>query len=497
MKMKDNNINKLRSKTSWMLSLVLTFLVLGACSDSFFDVVPSDRILPEQHFNSKTDAELSANAPLAILRDIMPQIVFASDLRSDMTEITANADANWKNIYYHENSSPNPYLDPSAFYRLIINANESLLYIDSIVSKDKDMTQVYVDVYKGNLIGARAWAYFMLVRLYGEVAYIPDNMSQMPAQSLNYIGREAILDTLENHLLPYLNIDYIDVGNISMYNKALLGEIYLEKQDYQNAVIYLRAAIEGFENDLQIYKLTASYNRDNWKNIFIDAVSRTTENMLVVPFSYNDKTPNPIETWYGYKNEYVAKPTDYIVGLFKNQMHKTKKPGDQSRGLKISIDSLEGNYFVKKYDLELSVKWSSDIILYRAADIHLLLAEALNRTGEHNVALNIVNDGHQGFQKWNASIGVRGRVFLEKRIVPAELEGEGKMLFIEDLIAEERAMELAFEGKRWFDLMRLARRRGNNYLADKVASKFSDPLISNNVRDKLLIEANWNFPYVK
>lgn len=479
-----------------MLSLLLLF-VLGACSDSFFDESPSDRILPEQHFNSMTDAELSANAPLAILRDIIPQIVFASDLRSDMTEITANADADWRNIYYHENSTPSHYLDPSALYRVIINANESLMYIDSIMNKDKDMTQVYVDVIKGNLIGARSWAYFMLVRLYGEAAYISDNLPEIPAQALTYIGREAMLDTLENHLLPYLDIDYLDIGNIAMYNKALLGEIYLEKQDYVNAVTYLRAAIEGFENELQIYKVTASYINDNWKNIFIDAVYKTTEVMVAVPFTYNQQKPNPIESWYGFENEYVAKPTDYIVDLFSNQMHKTKKPGDKSRGLKVSIDTLEGNYFVKKYDLEISEKLSSDIILYRAADIHLLLAEALNRTGEHDIALSIVNDGYQGFEKWNANMGVRGRIFLENRTVPAELEGDSKMLFVEDIIVEERALELAFEGKRWFDLMRIAHRRGNEYLADKVAAKFSDPATANNVREKLLIEENWYLPFIK
>ncbi len=45
---------------------------------------------------------------------------------------------------------------------------------------------------------------------------------------------------------------------------------------------------------------------------------------------------------------------------------------------------------------------------------------------------------------------------------------------VEDLIMVERSMELAFEGKRWFDLVRVAKRRGPAYLADKISSKFFD-----------------------
>jgi hypothetical protein len=47
---------------------------------------------------------------------------------------------------------------------------------------------------------------------------------------------------------------------------------------------------------------------------------------------------------------------------------------------------------------------------------------------------------------------------------------------IEDLIIDERTLELAFEGKRWFDLVRIAERRNDPaYLTNKVAAKFSDP----------------------
>ena len=67
---------------------------------------------------------------------------------------------------------------------------------------------------------------------------------------------------------------------------------------------------------------------------------------------------------------------------------------------------------------------------------------------------------------------------------------------VEDLICDEMALELAFEGNRFGDLTRIARHKnqaglyGNNYgskwLSDKLA--FKNPKVS------LLEEKNWYLP---
>jgi starch-binding outer membrane protein, SusD/RagB family len=69
-------------------------------------------------------------------------------------------------------------------------------------------------------------------------------------------------------------------------------------------------------------------------------------------------------------------------------------------------------------------------------------AEALSQLGQFDEALEIINS-------------IRARALM-----PAVSVGHSADEF-EQAILRERAKELAFEGKRWFDLLRMGRR--NNY----------------------------------
>ena len=64
---------------------------------------------------------------------------------------------------------------------------------------------------------------------------------------------------------------------------------------------------------------------------------------------------------------------------------------------------------------------------------------------------------------------------------------------VEDLIIDECALEMAFEGNRFFDLMRVARRRGTEYLASRVAKRNGtfDAEMFNHLRT----EKNWYLPF--
>ncbi|WP_437920495.1 RagB/SusD family nutrient uptake outer membrane protein [Sphingobacterium sp. LRF_L2] len=113
---------------------------------------------------------------------------------------------------------------------------------------------------------------------------------------------------------------------------------------------------------------------------------------------------------------------------------------------------------------------------------------------------------------WYRNVGVRGRAMMPAlefdgiSYTTGTASGYGRVMSafnvdvqaLEDKIIEEAALELAFEGERWSDLTRIARRRNDpSFLADKVYEKL---LKANNpkagtVRSKLMDMNNWYLPF--
>jgi len=98
-------------------------------------------------------------------------------------------------------------------------------------------------------------------------------------------------------------------------------------------------------------------------------------------------------------------------------------------------------------------------------------AEALSQLGRFNEAQQIIDQ-------------IRLRMLVSPLTIPQSEQA------FEDAILKERAIELAFEGKRWFDLLRLGRRNDFSRKKDLIqiivenvpstqrlvlASKLSDP----------------------
>jgi hypothetical protein len=72
---------------------------------------------------------------------------------------------------------------------------------------------------------------------------------------------------------------------------------------------------------------------------------------------------------------------------------------------------------------------------------------------------------------------------------------KGKQEYIEDMVMEEKAREMAFEGERFYDLMRVAKRRDDpSYLAERVASKFPASR-RDQIFNYLMDENNWYISY--
>ena len=481
--------------------ILLTAAILSSCED-FLNQVPGDKITPDQHYKTSIDAYTSTLGAYSILQEVMPDLVILNDLRSDLMTETENFDRDLRNINRHNINIYNKYNDPSGYYRVIMNANEVLNNLADIQTHDRDFDSLSLRYATIDMVSLRSWAYFTLVRLYGEAAYIPQDMNSYDENyQFEYYTKERMIDTLISQLdssftYPdrYIESDLEDTKQSKLlYERALRGELYLEKGDYQKASSCFMDAIG--DADIRTRFKMGDYTDEDWKDIFSNSAEQLSEVMSAIPFAYEDNQENPLADIFYADREYLAKPSDYIVDLYSIQTTQENETGDTYRGKGVSYDydSIRDRLVVNKYSINLNEFSGADIIIYRAADIFLLLAEALNQMGEFDAALSILNDGYTDPPGWRRVDGIRNRVLLTEREMPAS----DIMNSIEDMIMEERAMELAFEGKRWFDLVRVANRRGESYLAGKVSAKYDDPSVASSVYNKLMDKSNWYLPFNK
>ncbi len=216
------------------------------------------------------------------------------------------------------------------------------------------------------------------------------------------------------------------------------------------------------------------------------------------------------------------------------EMMRLRYFGDDrsSRSLVENADTVIWKYSVGKN----AFSRDANFMIYRAAGVHLWLAElytfwAFMRQGNVSTftsnALNILNDGsNYAASSSRPQRGVRGRVgfggavyrgyvlesddavkigniVYERDPFTNEVTGyknftgnfPALQLYLEEKIIEERARELAYEGERFYDLMRVARRRGDpDFLAKRVSQKYPSGE-RDRIYNLLMDEKNWYINY--
>ena len=227
--------------------------------------------------------------------------------------------------------------------------------------------------------------------------------------------------------------------------------------------------------------------------------------------------PGDFYRGYGVSYAYVKNGKIMDIETVKDMLNEKLEKNDlKVKNIMKGVDTIVYKYSIGK------TSFSSDasFIIYRAADIHLytaLIYGLMNIPGVSSSTLTglaILNTGSNfgikgplgvrgrvGFGSGNAAITVSNVIYFHDPYTN-EITGYkdlsaddlGKRLYISDKIMEERVRELAYEGKRFYDLMLMARiTNDNSYLADKVASKFSGPE-KEGIRAKLMDSNNW---YIK
>ncbi len=238
---------------------------------------------------------------------------------------------------------------------------------------------------------------------------------------------------------------------------------------------------------------------------------------------------------------FVGYPTDFHRGMGRSYLYvrngvpiseddyvnmfqlRAKEDDRSSRAIMEGMDTVIFKYSIGRTLFDQDASY----IIYRAAGIHLNMAEIYTywafeqnnlistNTGE---AIKIVNNGSNYTINPNREqLGIRGRIglgrdsdgigvgninlihdpFTNEITGYLDLTGNflGKQHYLEERILEEKSRELAFEGERFYDLMRIAKRRNDpSFLAKMVSQKF--PVSQrDHIYNLLLDESNWYIDY--
>jgi hypothetical protein len=465
------------NKIGFFLSILLLSL-FSACN--LLEPKAEDVIFKENYFKTYHDANAALWGVYSGLQPWVEPLFVLGEVRADLVQPGPGASEDLLELAEHRVTATNRYTDWSPYYDVINRANFLLGNLDKI-EKSPFFTQAHEDQYRGEMYFLKSLAYFRLVQDFGDVPLVAKATTSI-GDNTSYpaVSQEVVLDTIEASLnkaaklvtpaITELNSSLATVTHASLTRmrgviasvNALRTEVYLWRNKYAQA----DAAAQLVYNNSGSYALSNNFANANWFNLFKNKF-QNLESIMEVAFTYASRETNTLQqlTSPGSGGQNMVIPALGAINRFRTGNTPTKR--DLFRGYGASYDSTGSQYIIYKYTgldrisspgavvarrkpYESDANW----YIYRFTDIQLMRAEALNRLGEKSQALSYLN-------------AVRARVTLTGVALTPSSSTEA----IEDAILDERALELAFEGKRWYDLVRVARRGRPEVLINAVGSR--------------------------
>jgi hypothetical protein len=371
------------------------------------------------------------------------------------------------------------------FYGVIAQANNIINNLEEISGPDVSSEAIQTAVAEAHFM--RGLAYFYLVRIYGEVPIIEDNLEYVTSPLLDnnlvedvytLIKRDFIFAS-ENLPAKMRGANYGDNIKISKGTaKSFLAKSCLQNKDYADAVKYSTEVINSGE-----FKLLDNYgdlflfeNNNNEESIFsfqFEAKGYFFSNYNAIQYGIAELTEATYGATYvpSYDIQDAFEANDkrrqecfMVVGDFYPNLKS-----DLGVGFTLLEDTNGGitttNAFVKKYVLgkptaETGIQdgngTSACTYVMRYADLLLIQAEAImgaNTETTDATALKAYKD-------------VRDRAGLETTVT--------KITRLD--LLNERRVELAFEGEFWFDILRLPTADAISYIAAQNRGKYDEDL---------------------
>jgi len=446
-----------------LVALVFSFL-LGACSD-WLELYPEDSLVSEEYWKSGNDVEgIIANTYGLMARQVKTLLLWG-ELRGGLLSEGRNVPNDPSRIMAGDVTDLNGLSRWSNLYAVINGANQIIQNAPGVVQLDPSFTEADLNRALSEAYFLRALSYFYLVRVFKDVPlittpYVTDDQDFFPVKEDEATVIAQILEDLEfvkDKAVPHYENLTDTKGRVTVYAvNALLADVYLWINNYDKTIENADAIINSGS-----YALLTD---DLWFQNFYPGNSNSS--ILELQFSQRwNYNSNLYQTFsYSRNREYTVNPR--ALELFEET---------DVRGLGATFS--DANLEVWKHvginpeEERGDALNDNNFIVYRLADIILLKAEALIQLQRFDEAKEAINS-------------------VRERRGVAPIEPEPSVTSYEDMLLMERGRELAFEGKYWFDVLRMGKRDDYrrkqtvidalvmNASADQILplmSKFQDP----------------------
>lgn len=370
------------------------------------------------------------------------RVIVIDELRADATTSETDVHWFWKNMY-----------------DLILNSN---LMIEGISkSGNSGESEDIKKAYMGEAYFMRAFAYYNLVRIFGDVPGIVDSRSTKDILGNPTIGRNSVEDIYDKIIVPDLLLaeSYLPeeprTGNNASVGKiaaqTCLAEVYLTMAGWplKRTDYYLKAAAKAkeiIEAPYNHHKLVEHYS-ELWKEA---TKSDNTEHI----FAVNCSRLANMSSQYGISflaaeekgwSDYLADEAFYLK--FPDDERKefnyvtTFKIPTRREPVSYTLSSMKSPFINKYRDYGVTGAQSDGIIpIFRYPDVLFIYAEAQNlaNNGPDALAYDCIN-----------RIRKRATGGIENNL-PENLTCEE----FDKYVFDERGWEFFAEYKRWFQLVR-------------------------------------------
>ena len=390
----------------------------------------------------------------------------------------------------------NTWADWASVYATINYANSFIKNAERVLEHDPTLAE-NVQHMLGEMRGIRALCYFYLVRAFEDVPLqLEPYESDTQEVNLPAIPEETVLDTIEYDLKLALDLcadSYSGVDNYGRVTKkavkALWADVKLWRGDYENCVTLCEELEQEYEGK--------RVREANWYSMF--TLGNSEESIFEYQYS-NDGVHSPLYS-FAVGTSVVNNSAGNYQGNYQAYKREMDKIYPSTGGWEFSdtvrtAGTTYCNVANEKFDVykylgiaagyeELVYRdnitcYDAHFIFYRFREVLLMKAEALGMLERYDEAVEAVNEIRRttGLDETSASQMGRGSSFFDKLLA-------------------ERCAELAFEGKQWFSMLRIARHlgsEGTSLLVNRVADSHLS-LTSSMVKSRLQNSASWYMPY--